>query len=86
MSEKYWGKGIGSEAVGLLIEHLLSDEFTNQNQNQKIERIHATVFPENIQSERVLIKNGFEYEGLVKKGVRKGDQLRDLKSYARMRL
>ena len=49
--EAYWGKGIASEAVGLLVDHLLRET--------DIEIITASTMVENQASARVLEKNGF---------------------------
>ena len=49
--EECWGKGIASETVGLLVDHLLHDT--------DIETITASTMVENQASARVLEKNGF---------------------------
>ena len=49
--EAYWGKGIASETVGLLVDHLLRET--------DIEIITASTMVENRASARVLEKNGF---------------------------
>ena len=49
--EACWGKGIASEAVGLLVDHLLRET--------DIEIITASTMVENRASARVLEKNGF---------------------------
>ena len=50
--EACWGKGIASEAVGLLVDHLLRET--------DIEIITASTMVENRASANVLIKNGFD--------------------------
>ncbi len=58
LNREYWGMGIMSEAVSELINYW-EKEFT-------LNRIEALVMPENIASVKLLLKNGFEYEGLLK--------------------
>ena len=56
--EEHWGQGIASEAVSIVIEFL----FKKVN----INRIQAEVMPANEPSKRVLLKNGFIREGLLR--------------------
>ncbi|MBQ7991222.1 MAG: GNAT family N-acetyltransferase [Oscillospiraceae bacterium] len=51
LCEREWGKGIASEAVRLMTEHIFG--------NTDIEIITASTMIENRASERVLTKNGF---------------------------
>ncbi len=74
IGEKYWGKGIMTEAVRLACKHV----FDNTN----IVRIYAEPFAENIGSCRVLEKNGFVLEGILHKNAFKNGNLRDMKLYA----
>ncbi|MBY0124358.1 GNAT family N-acetyltransferase [Bacillus sp. S/N-304-OC-R1] len=55
----FWGKGIMSEVINSVIQYGFNEIGLN--------RIEAFYDPENISSARVLEKNGFEYEGLLKK-------------------
>lgn len=82
LSERYWNRGIGTDAISLLIDYVTSSEFEKRIAS-KVERIEAEIFPENISSERVLLKNGFELECYQKKAVRKNNQIRDLKVFVR---
>lgn len=50
---EYWGRGIGSCCVGLLLDYI-------QN-NTEVELITAHVIPENKASSQILLKNGFQY-------------------------
>ncbi len=61
ISRKYWGNGFATQAIKLAIEMGFSD--------LDVERIEALVEPNNIGSQRVLEKNGFTKEGLLKKCV-----------------
>lgn len=58
LAEEFWGKGIAAEAVSLLVEFLFCEADIN--------RIHAEVMPENEGSKKVLLKNGFIKEGLLR--------------------
>lgn len=61
ISRKYWGNGFATQAIKLAIETGFKD--------LDVERIEAYVDPDNIGSQRVLEKNGFTKEGLLKKCV-----------------
>ena len=54
INEDYWNRGIAAEAVRLLVEYLCS--------GVGIRILKAFVMPENIYSERALLKNGFVKE------------------------
>lgn len=54
-----WGQGIMTEVIKAVIQYGFKEIGLN--------RIEAFYDPENISSARVLEKNGFEYEGLLKK-------------------
>jgi ribosomal-protein-alanine N-acetyltransferase len=58
LAQPYWGKRIASEAVSKLIEFL----FEKVNVN----RIQAEVMPANEVSKKILLKNGFVKEGLLR--------------------
>ncbi|GKU27406.1 GNAT family N-acetyltransferase [Clostridium folliculivorans] len=58
LAERYWGNGIASEALSLLIKFLF--------ETANINRIQAEVMPKNMASKHVLIKNGFMKEGLLR--------------------
>ena len=61
LGKKYWGKGIISEAVRLILGFAFK--------NLKLHRVHAGVFEKNIASKRVLEKSGFKFEGLLREAV-----------------
>lgn len=58
LSECVWGKGIASKALEAVISYLFIASTIN--------RIQAFVLPQNKQSEKVLLKNGFIKEGLLR--------------------
>ena len=61
IARQYWGNGLAIQAIKLAIETDFKD--------LDIERIEAYVDPANIGSQRVLEKNGFMKEGLLRKCV-----------------
>ncbi|MDE7076233.1 MAG: GNAT family N-acetyltransferase, partial [Clostridia bacterium] len=71
---EHWGKGIMTEAVRLVCKHVFD--------NTDIVRIYAEPFAENIGSCRILEKNGFHLEGIMRKNAYKNGVLRDMKLYA----
>jgi len=58
IGEQYWGRGIATESVGLIINYAFSDEL-------KLKEVSAYVFPENKASVRVLEKTGMKKKGEV---------------------
>jgi RimJ/RimL family protein N-acetyltransferase len=61
VARKHWGNGCATQAIKLAIETGFND--------LDVERIEAYVDPTNFGSQRVLEKNGFLREGLLKKYV-----------------
>jgi len=59
IARQYWGNGWATQAIKLAIETSFED--------LDIERIEAYIDPANIGSQRVLEKNGFSREALLKK-------------------
>ena len=55
VNESEWGRGLGTEAVGALVDHALSRE--------DIARVLAHTTPDNIASQRVLENTGFSRIG-----------------------
>ncbi|SFL75417.1 GNAT family N-acetyltransferase [Pelosinus propionicus] len=75
LAQPYWGKRIASEAVSKLIEFL----FEKVNVN----RIQAEVMPANEISKKVLLKNGFVKEGLLRQAALwSGKGIVDLEIYS----
>lgn len=58
LAEAYWGKGIATEAVHMIVKYLFEEVAIN--------RIQAEVMPLNEPSKKVLLKNGFLKEGLIR--------------------
>jgi RimJ/RimL family protein N-acetyltransferase len=78
LSEQFWGRGLVTESVTLLTEHV----FLNY---PDIRRIYADVFSFNPASERVLIKCGFHLEAVHKNAVIKNGQIADEHRFVRFR-
>lgn len=71
---EHWGKGIMTEAVRLACKHVFD--------NTDIVRIYAEPFAENTASCRVLEKNGFVLDGILRKNACKNGVFRDMKMYS----
>lgn len=69
VGENYWGRGIATEAVGLLTNYILT--------NLDIIRIEAMVFTSNEASMKVLRKNGFYLESIQRKAAIKDNEVID---------
>lgn len=77
LAEPHWGRGIMSEAVGLVSQHGFD--------TLKAQRIEAYVFEWNPGSVRVLEKNGFILEGRLRHAAHKDGQWGDILVYGRLR-
>ena len=74
IAEEYWGKGIMTEAVKQICDHVFK--------NSDIVRIYAEPFAENTASCRVLEKAGFQPEGVLRSNAVKNGKVLDMKLYA----
>ncbi|QEM10069.1 GNAT family N-acetyltransferase [Mucilaginibacter rubeus] len=74
LGEQYWGRGIATEAIRLIIPYAFY--------NFDIIRIQATVNGNNLASMRVLEKAGFTKEGIMKDAIIKGGEIMDEHLYA----
>jgi RimJ/RimL family protein N-acetyltransferase len=74
ISENYWGKGIGTEAIKQICKYVFS--------NTDIIRIFAEPFSTNIASCKVLEKSGFQLEGILRKNAEKNGEILDMKLYS----
>lgn len=74
LAEEYWGKGIATEAVKQLADHVF-------NQTD-IMRIFAEPFSTNRGSCRVLEKSGFQFEGTLRNNAVKNGEIKDMQMYA----
>ena len=66
INENYWHRGIATETVRLLIEYLCG--------SIGIQTLKAFVMPENVYSEKALLKNGFVRESDTIQGQNWGGQ------------
>lgn len=63
LGEPYWGQGIVSEALSLMVSYAFSQKCAEAiNNGDPISRLEAAVFAYNEASARVLAKNGFILE------------------------
>ncbi|MCD8139506.1 MAG: GNAT family N-acetyltransferase [Planctomycetaceae bacterium] len=77
LGEPYWGQGVATTAVAAISAYGL-DELL-------FVRLQAEVFAGNNASMRVLEKNGFVREGVLRKHIRKNGVISDCVLYARLR-
>ncbi len=74
IAERYWGKGIMTEAVKQICEYVFN--------KSDIIRIYAEPFAYNTASCRVLEKAGFQYEGTLRNNAVKNGKVIDMKMYS----
>lgn len=77
LGEKYWGRGITTEAVATIVAYAFN--------MYDINRIYASVFERNTASMRVLEKCGFVREAILRKAVVKNGIVMDEYVYALLR-
>jgi len=75
VGEPFWGKGIATQALGLMVRHAFD--------TLHFLRLQATVFAENKNSARVLEKNGFALEGRLRRHITKYGRVYDALLYAK---
>ena len=78
LGEKYWGRGIITDAIKIYIKYIFSTL-------KKIQRIEASVYPWNEGSKKVLIKNNFKFEGILRKSVQKDGNIIDKYMFSKLR-
>ena len=69
IGEQYWGKGIATRAVAMLLDRVMAET--------DAVRIYAEVFEYNKASMKVLQKNGFYLEGIHRKAAIKNNRIVD---------
>lgn len=78
LAEPFWGKGIATKAVRVLVRYLF--DMVNVN------RIQAEVMPRNHESKNVLLKNGFMKEGTLRQAaIWSGKGIVDLEIYGMLK-
>jgi [ribosomal protein S5]-alanine N-acetyltransferase len=69
IGEPFWGRGFATEAVKLMIDYTF--------ENYDVTRIYASMFEQNIASQKVLLKAGFKLEAILKKALFKDGRYAD---------
>ena len=77
LTTKYWNKGIMTLAIRKVTKYGFD--------KLKLKRIYARVFPFNKASMKVLKKNGYKLEGILRKEIRKDKKLFDNHLFAKIR-
>ena len=77
LAKPFWGQGIMTDVVRAACDFAFAQ--------WKLVRITAHVFDFNVASARVLEKNGFQLEGILRKHYRKDGEFFDSKLYALLR-
>lgn len=76
IGEKFWGKGIATKAVELILKYGFEE--------LQLVRIYSGVFENNPASMKVLEKNGFQKEAIMRKAVFKNAVLMDEHLYSKL--
>lgn len=76
LGQPYWGRGFMTSVLAAACDYAVD--------TWHVQRISAYVFDGNDRSARVLEKNDFEYEGLLRKCDRKGDVFIDTRVFAKI--
>ncbi|MBP2045205.1 GNAT family N-acetyltransferase [Methanobacterium aggregans] len=77
LGKAHWGRGIISSALEGVVDYGFNE--------LKLERIFAVPFEHNTASRRVLEKNGFNLEGILRNSVIKSDKIYNQALYARIK-
>ena len=77
MNRDYWGKGIVTEALRVI----LTKAFEGDLYCDKLNRIQADTVPDNLASEKVLMKLGFKEEGIRRQSGYWKNEYHDLKCF-----
>ncbi len=77
LGHAHWGRGLMTRVVAAFVPWVMDA--------LALERLQATVVDFNQGSARVLAKNGFVEEGVLRRAVRKQDRIHDLRLFARLR-
>jgi ribosomal-protein-alanine N-acetyltransferase len=74
LARRFWRQGLMSEAMRPFVDHCFAALQTN--------RIEATIEPDNVASQRLAERLGFQREGLMREVLLVGGTFRDLHLYA----
>jgi len=76
LGQRHWGRGLMSRIVAAYVPWVM--------QSLNLTRLQASVLDSNPASARVLLKNDFQPEGILRAAVRKADGLHDLRIFSRL--
>ena len=76
LGEPYWGKGYMSDALQQVLKLAFED--------LKLVRVYAHTHEGNTASEKLLLRHGFEHEGFIRKGFKKGDEIFNSNLFAKV--
>lgn len=74
LSRKYWGRGLMTEAAAAVMDFAFD--------KMKLHRLEARCITTNFGSEKVMLKNGMKYEGLLRDVVYEKGGFKSLKLYS----
>lgn len=77
LGEEFWGRGLATQVLELMTKHAFSEGGW--------EKLFAPVLAPNRASARVLEKNGYQLEGVLRNEVIKNGQMYDMLHYAKHR-
>ena len=77
LGRRHWGRGMMTRVVALFASWAMDA--------LQLQRLQATVLDFNIASARVLLKNGFVEEGIMRRAVLKHGRVHDLRLFAKIR-
>lgn len=77
LGRDFWGRGYATEAVRLMTDKVFEET--------ELLRIYAHVFSPNVASRQVLLKCGYQEEGVLRQAVVKQGEVMDVHVYARLR-
>ncbi len=77
LGEPFWGKGIATEAAGLITDYGFNE--------LGFVRIHTGIFEHNIGSMKVLEKNGYKKDGVFEKNIIKNGKMIDEHRYSKIK-
>lgn len=72
----YWNTGYATEALAAVVDH--------SHRTMDLNRLEAWTTVDNEASGKVLLKNGFQYEGTQRSKAKFRDQLWDIRLYGRL--
>ena len=77
LDRQYWHRGLMAAAIAQITKHVFS--------HTQMVRIFATVFADNIGSQKLLLKCGFESEAILRKAIYKHQQFYDAHIFATLK-